>query len=177
MPAVEPYRLYIQALARRQVDDRLAGKLDLSVVVQHTMLEAHTVAEWDEWSDAQRKGWLRTALSRNLCDEVRKFTAAARDVDRECSIEQRAAAGETARDWLAADHSTPSECAGRNERLARLTAVLQTLPDDQRRAVELHHLAGRPLAEVAAEMGKTVQSVVGLLFRGMRRLRELMPEE
>ena len=75
---------------------------------------------------------------------------------------------------MAADQSSPSGRAERHEELLRLAAALTALPDDQRRAVEMHHLEGRPLAEVAAELGRSKGAVAQLLFRGLKKLRELM---
>jgi len=172
----EEYLQYLQTLARLQVDDRFNGKVDLSGVVQQTLLEAQTVADqWRVWPVDQRVAWLRRALANNLTDEVRKFSADVRDVDRERSIERELTdSSARLREWLAAEQSSPSERAVRHEDLLRLAAALAALPDDQRRAVELHHLQGLPLAETAAALGKTTQAVVGLLFRGLRRLRELM---
>jgi RNA polymerase sigma-70 factor (ECF subfamily) len=61
--------------------------------------------------------------------------------------------------------------------LLRLAQALAELPDDQRAAVELKHLKGYSLEEVARQLGRTKASVAGLLFRGLRRLRELMGDE
>jgi RNA polymerase sigma-70 factor (ECF subfamily) len=176
--SIESYRPFLYALARRQTDDRLAGKLDQSVVVQQTLFEAHAADDWNDWDEVRRKVWLRIALANNLCDEARKFTAAARDVDRECSLDRTPVdvAGRL-RDWLAADHTSPSQRAGRNERLAALAAALSELPADQRRAIELHHLEGRSLTDTGREMGRTTQAVVGLLSRGLKRLKSAMAED
>jgi RNA polymerase sigma-70 factor (ECF subfamily) len=78
--------------------------------------------------------------------------------------------------WLAADQSSPSVRAERHEELFRLAAALAALPEDQRRAVELHHIQERPLAEVAAELGRSKGAVAQLLFRGLKKLRELLGE-
>jgi RNA polymerase sigma-70 factor (ECF subfamily) len=79
--------------------------------------------------------------------------------------------------WLAVEQSSPSEQAHRNEQLVRLAAALGELPEDQRRAVEWHHLRGLPVAEVSRQMGRSSRAVAGLLLRGMRRLRQLLDAE
>ena len=53
---------------------------------------------------------------------------------------------------------------------------VEVLPEDQRRAVELHHLQALPSAEVAELLGRSEASVAGLLRRGLKRLREVMRE-
>lgn len=58
--------------------------------------------------------------------------------------------------------------------MLRLAAALAQLPRDQREVVELHHLQGLAVAEVAAAMGRSRPAVVGLLFRGLKKLRELL---
>jgi RNA polymerase sigma-70 factor (ECF subfamily) len=55
-----------------------------------------------------------------------------------------------------------------------LSTALEQLPADQQTAVVLHHLQGVPLAEVAAQMGRTKPAIAGLLHRGMTRLRDLL---
>ena len=59
----------------------------------------------------------------------------------------------------------------RQEEILRMAATLATLPEGQRRAIELHHLQGWPLAEIAAELGTTKAAVAGLLHRGLKNLR------
>jgi RNA polymerase sigma-70 factor (subfamily 1) len=174
----EVYREYLHALARQQIDDRFAGRVDLSGVVQKTLLEAFLIGnEWKTWEELRRKAWLHRALTRNLIDETRHATAGKRDIGRECEAGATAIdSGHGLQDWLAAGHSSPSERAMRNEHLVRLTAALGQLPPEQRQVIELHHLHGLTIAETAEAMGKSAQSVVGLLYRGLIALRELVPE-
>jgi RNA polymerase sigma-70 factor (ECF subfamily) len=176
---LEQFRSYLGLLTRMQVDDRLRGKIDLSGVVQQTLLEAHRA--YDQLAgrpDAQVAAWLRRALANNLADEVRRLAVGKRDVGRERSLE--AALEESSarlEAWLAAEQSSPADRLIRQEQAVGLAAALDGLPENQRRAVELRHLKGQSLAEVAAALGCSKAAVVGLLHRGVQKLRGLLAEE
>lgn len=175
---MERFREYLSLLARLQLDPRLQGKVDISGVVQQTLLEAHqAMSGLKEQSEPHQVAWLRQILANNLKDEVRKFATAARDVARECSLEAALEASSSRLEaWLAADQSSPSEQAMRQEQLLALANALIKLPADQRQAVELHHLQGYPLNDVARQMSRSKGAVAALLFRGVKKLRELMEE-
>jgi RNA polymerase sigma-70 factor (ECF subfamily) len=122
--------------------------------------------------------WLRRALACNLADEVRKLGTAMRAVSREKSLEQVIDESSARLEaWLAADQSSPSEQTIRNEQLLLLARALAQLPDDQRLAVELHHLRGRPVAEVARELERSEGAAGALLARGLNKLRKLLKQE
>src|SRR5438105_2146035 len=83
------YREYLALLGRLQLDPRLQGKIDLSGIVQQTLLEAHQAREQLEGRSRDEKAaWLRKALAHNLADEVRKLSADKRDVGRVQSLEE-----------------------------------------------------------------------------------------
>ena len=172
---VEDYRDYLHLLARLQLDPRLQGKVDPSDVVQQTLVKAHQHRDqFRGASAAELAGWLRRILANTLVDAARKF---GREVDLVHSLEQ-AVNDSSARmeAWLAAEQSSPSEIAQRQEMLLRLAGALARLPEDQRRVVELHHLMGLTIADVAGQVGRSRPAVVGLLYRGLNRLRELLQE-
>jgi RNA polymerase sigma-70 factor (ECF subfamily) len=77
---------------------------------------------------------------------------------------------------LGREESTPGRAAVRKEQLARLAEALLRLPDDQRLAVELHHLRGLSLAGVGQRLGRSREAVAGLVFRGLKNLRTLLTE-
>jgi RNA polymerase sigma-70 factor (ECF subfamily) len=171
---LEHYRAYLQLLARLQLNPGLQGKVDLSGVVQQTLLEACQIVGEGPAGEAPA-GLLRRLLANNLADEIRKLYADKRNVDREQSLEARLQASSgRLEEFLAADQSSPSERAQRNEDFLNLAAALEQLPEMQRRAVELHYLQGLPLVDIAAQLGRTKPAVAGLLQRGLAALRDVM---
>ena len=171
-------RQFLALLARLQLDPRFQGKVDLSGVVQQTLLEAPSdlqpVPAWDE---AQKAAWLRKVLAHNLTDEVSKLRTAGRDIARERSPEalwndHRPGS----RHCLAADQSSPSHAGDPPRACSAWPRCWPELPEDQRTAVELHHLRGHAVAEVALQMGRSDGAVGALLFRGLKKLRVLLRE-
>jgi RNA polymerase sigma-70 factor, ECF subfamily len=121
--------------------------------------------------------WLRAILANALAVAARRFEAQARDPGRERSLEaELEGSASRLEGLLAADQTSPSERAVRGEELLRLARTLARLPEDQRRVVELHYLKGLTVADVAERIGRTRPAAVGLLFRGLKRLRELLVE-
>jgi RNA polymerase sigma-70 factor (ECF subfamily) len=175
----EPFIDYLRLLARLHLDGRLKGKLDPSDVVQQTLLLAHSKrAQFRGQTEAEWVGWLRSILANVLAGATRSFSAESRDLNKERPLERRLAdSSARIEQWLSATALTPSRQASRHEQLARLAAALSQLPTDQREAVELHHLKDCSVAEVAERMERTRPAVMGLLFRGIKKLRVLLAEE
>jgi RNA polymerase sigma-70 factor, ECF subfamily len=173
---LERFRAYLDLLARLEVAPRLRDKVDLSGVVQQTLLEAHQgMIEQPRPTRTAPEvaAWLRSILGHNLADALRKLTAHKRDFRREWSLERALdQSASRVEQWLAAEQSSPSGQAMRQEELLRMAGALATLPDGQRRSIELHHLQGRPLAEIALELGTTKSAVAGMLHRGLKALRK-----
>jgi RNA polymerase sigma-70 factor, ECF subfamily len=117
---------------------------------------------------------LRTLLAHAMVDALRKHNrpdGAERSL--EAALEQSSARLEA---FLVADQTSPSGRVEKQERLVRLADALAALPEDQRRAIELKHLQGLALIEVARQVGRSVPAVAGLLQRGMRALRNDLGE-
>jgi RNA polymerase sigma-70 factor, ECF subfamily len=173
---LERFRLYLLLLARMQVGDRRGARLDASDIVQQTLLEAHRKrAQYRGGTDAELAGWLRRLLACELADARRGLRRAKRDVRQERAIEEMLAEVSSRLEaGFAAQSSSPSQRADRNEQAIRLAEALVQLPEDQRRAVEMKHLQGCSVADIARQMDRTETAVGGLLRRGMTRLRELL---
>jgi len=173
---LEGFREYLRLLARMQLDPRLKSKLDPSDVVQQTLLEAYQgLAEFRGDGSGQLAAWLRQILARNLANAVRDLGRAKRDVGREQSLDAALESSSVRiAAWLAAEQSSPSQQAARQEDVAGLADALASLPEPQREALTLRHLQGWSLADVAAELGKSKAAVAELLHRGLEQLRELL---
>ena len=172
---VAEFRDYLLQLARLQIDPKLRGKLDPSDLVQQTLLTAHEKLDQFRGSTgAELAAWLRTILANHLNLALRRSNhPAARTQSLQTSLDQSSARLE---EMLAAEDTSPGEAADRAERLLRLTSAMTELPDDQRTAIELRHLQGMAVSEVAATMEKTIAAVAGLLHRGTKALHHRLEE-
>jgi RNA polymerase sigma-70 factor (ECF subfamily) len=172
----EDYRNYLCQLARLEIGPRLQAKLDASDIVQQAVLHAcEKRGQFRGRTEAEWLAWLRAILANAIAAAARRFGTLARDLARERSLEEGLELSSSRLEaLLVADHTSPSERAVRREELLRLASALGQLPEDNRTVVELHHLKGLPIADIARELGRTPPAVVGLLYRGLKKLRELL---
>jgi RNA polymerase sigma-70 factor, ECF subfamily len=177
-PAIDlnSYRGYLRVLAQVELGWRLQGKVDPSDIVQQSLLEAHQdLAALKGRTEAELVAWLRTILARNLLNTARDFAAQKRDIRRERSLVQQLDESSARLErFLAADQTSPSQQVARGEEIARLSAALAELPNDQRMAVILKHFHGHSLAQIAEQLDRSTLAVAGLLKRGLKKLRQLM---
>ncbi len=176
---LEDYREYLRLLAQLQIDPLLQGKIDLSGVVQQTMLEAdQAMPQYEVESGDHLGAWLRRILANNMTDEIRKLRAGKRDVSRERSLEAALEqSSNRLRSWLATDQSSPSGHALREEQAIRLSDALAKLPEAQREALVLRHFQDWSLARIAEHLGRSHAAVAGLLKRGLQQLRNQLSDE
>jgi RNA polymerase sigma-70 factor (ECF subfamily) len=171
--ALEPFRSYLEVLARVHLDPRLRGKLDAADVVQQALLRDY--AAWPGLKTTDRPvlaGWLRRILARTLADVVKFYDRDRRAVDLERSLEadpDRSASGLAG--CLAAGRTSPSQAAQRNEELLGLADALAAPPGPQREVLVLKRLRGWTLRRIADHLGRTAPSVASLLRRGLEGLR------
>ncbi len=73
------------------------------------------------------------------------------------------------------DHcgASPSRDARRGERMIRLEGSLEKLPPEQREVVTLIRLQGLSVRQAAAKMERSEKATYQLLWRAMKKLREL----
>jgi len=172
---IEDYRGYLVVLARVQLARAgiLRRKLDASDLVQDVLLQAHVArSQFRGTSPGEFAAWLRRILTNALIDAQRRHGRQKRDVVLEESCHD-AVEGSASRmlELPAQDQTTPSAYVARKERMLLLAEALDTLPEEQRTAVELRYIGDCTLEEIAAFMDRTKPSVAGLLRRGLQDLR------
>lgn len=175
---LEHYQGYLRLLAGLQLTSSLKAKLDPSDIVQETLLKAHQARDQFRGSShAEMAVWLRSILANTLADALRRYQTGGRNIAHEqplqAALEESSMRLEA---WLAAEQSSPPEQAIRQEQLVRLAEALTQLSEDQRLAVELRHLQGCKVSEVAQRMSRSKEAVAKLLLRGVARLRKLLSE-
>ncbi len=152
----------------------LRGKLDPADIVQQTLLRACvSLAALRGRSPEILTAWLRKILAHTLADTLKHYRRDRRDVNLERSLEadlDRSSSGLAA--WLAADPTSPSRAAQRNEELLQLADAVADLPKLMRKVVILKHCGGQTMQQIADQLGKTVPAVASLLRRGLAALRQ-----
>lgn len=103
------------------------------------------------------EAWVRTTAHRLAVSRWRRRKVASRPVDR--------AVGAT------------TEAPALDESHVALVAALRQLPDAQRQALVLHHIADLPIQQVAAETGVPEGTVKARLSRGRTALAALLSDE
>ena len=167
---LEKYRGYLRGLADRLLDDRAAGRIDASDLVQQTCLSVHRqIAEFDGHDDAQFAAWLRQIHERNIHNAARnQLHAGKRAIDREKRVNEA--------EGFLARQTSPSQHAVRSEESARLARAIAQLPPDEQEALRRRYLDGESMVEIAAAMGLTRSALVWLMNRAMTSLRQSLAE-
>jgi RNA polymerase sigma-70 factor (ECF subfamily) len=170
---LETQRTELHRQAERQLEGRIAVRVDASDVIQQTFLEAYrSFPQFAGQDPRELVAWLRTILDHKVALAIRDHALLQkRNVGRERSMDDSQGGGTPLKHELDAGHSTPSQKAIRGEEAERLSRALTALPEDQREAVRLRHLEGWAVADIAAHLGRSIAATAGLIKRGMHTLR------
>jgi RNA polymerase sigma-70 factor (ECF subfamily) len=159
---------YLRLLARILWQPGVQRPLDLSDVVQRTLLKAHEKGhQFRGTTEQEWRGWLRAILRNELLREAEGNPAGVRSLNDSAGFLEES---------LAAEQTSPSQRAIRDEQAQRLAASLARLLDDERTAVELKHLHGCSVEVISRHLGRTREATAGVLKRGMHKLRLLLQE-
>jgi RNA polymerase sigma-70 factor (ECF subfamily) len=170
---LEAQRPALHRLAKRQLETRIAVRVDASDIIQQTFLQAHRSFQQFAGQDVrQLAAWLEGILDHKVAGAIRDHALLQkRNVQRDRSLDDSHGGVASLKQELDAGLSTPSQKAIRGEQEQLLSQALSELPDDQREAVRLRHLEGWALADIARHLGRSPAATAGLIKRGMQALR------
>jgi RNA polymerase sigma-70 factor (ECF subfamily) len=170
---LEAQRADLHRLAERQLDRRIAVRMDASDIIQQTFLEAHRCFQQFAGQDVRQLTlWLEGILDHKVAGAIRDHALLQkRNVRRDRSMDDSHGGMAPLKQELDGGLSTPSQKAIRGEQEHQLMQTLSILPDDQREAVRLRHMEGWALADIARHLGRTPAATAGLIKRGMQALR------
>jgi RNA polymerase sigma-70 factor (subfamily 1) len=154
--------------------------LDAADVMQVTYLEAFLrIKRLQARTTGGFVAWLTQLAQNNLRDAIKELERQKRPDPRQ-QVRQRVPNDS----WSTLLHGlsdptikTPSRGAAGKESQRILTAALAQLPPPYANVVRLHDLEGRPVAEVAALLGRSHGAVYMLRARALDRLREWLGSE
>lgn len=157
------------------IDRKWRSFLDPTDVMQVTYLEAFLqVHEFDPNRREPFVKWLGRIAENNLRDAIRGLQRQKRPQP------ENRITGDGSTDLLAhlgVVTTTPVRQAVRDERKARLEAMLDALPEDYGRVVRLYDMQGMAVSEVAVRMQRSAGAVHMLRARAHSRLRSMMGAE
>ena len=159
----------LHAFVRRRIGGLVGDRESSSDIAQSVCREVlQGIGGFDYRGEAAFRAWLFENALGKIRDRARYYRAQKRDVAREVhrgSQDEVAALGSIYRTMI-----TPSRVALGREALQQFEADFAELPEEQREVVLLARVVGLGRREIAERLGRSEDSVRGLLQRGVTRL-------
>lgn len=176
---LELYRNYLRLQARSLIGGALQIRVDTSDLVQETFMKAHQHFEgFLGGGEPELVAWLRRILVRSLADAAKHHRVAGRDYRVQQSLEEMLDRSSIAlHRALASPISSPSARAIGRERAVLLADAVARLPADYREVFILRNLEQVPTDQIAARLGRSVDSVQKLWMRALRALKQDLEDQ
>ena len=173
----EEYTPFLRAVITRLMGPALYRTMEPEDVVQETLLVASTCFEdFHGEDDSEIRMWLATLARHKVVDLARHNGRLKRALKGKVSLDEpRTPDGESLADQLAADACTASMVAVKNELTGRMAKAL-TLIDPQEAAVlRMRYMDDMTLEDIGRKVGTGRNGVRGIIARGLRNLRHILP--
>lgn len=164
----------LKAYVRSKIPAYLRGWISAEDVVQDVCISAFATASTfrDHAPDAFDR-WLKTITQRRLLDAMKRGERVKRGGGvADIQMGAGACATSDVLNRLAAPGITPSATARLNEQAEVLQSALDGLPEARRQALKMYYVEGLSREKIAGLMRLSDSAVGGLLFHGLRQLRE-----
>lgn len=170
---LERYGGEVRGRISGRIDKRWQSSIDDDDVMQIAYIEAFLHIDQLVARDTPSfVAWLTRIAENALRDAIRGLSRQKRpDPIRRVETPLTADSYAALLDCLGVTTTTPSREVVKKDALGALESAIQHLPDDYQTAVRLYDLEGRPIADVASAMGRSVGAVHMLRGRAHERLR------
>lgn len=170
------YHPRLRARLLRHMDPGMKSKIEPEDILQQVYLEVfRAIVNFSYQGKDSFLRWMYAILDRKLIDEHRALRAERRDIRREVKPAHASGQQTTYVDLMArimADQGSPSQVVRKDETLGVLAACVASLPEHYREVIKMRFLEGRPVADVAQVMNRTIGSVHMICHRALRQLRQ-----
>ncbi len=115
------------------------------------------------------RGWLATMTSRIALNEIRTRT---RKRWKPRSTLGSPEFGPVGEDWVGGSNRSvqPDHELEREERIAKVNAVIESLGEPARQAIHLQYFEGWPISRIASSLGLSVSALKSVLFRARKKM-------
>jgi RNA polymerase sigma-70 factor (ECF subfamily) len=171
--ALEACRLYLLAIADKELATHLRAKGGASDLVQETFVDAQKLfPRFHGHTENELLAWLRELLLHNLADFNRRYLGTGkRKLSREVSLSPDSSSGEPALQ-LPADGLTPSTKAMAPEQAAALDRALEGLPPEYREVLRMRYEEDLSFEEIGQRMERSANAARKLWLRAVQRLQQ-----
>jgi len=170
--AFEKHRRRLAVLIHYKLSPLARQSCEVDDLVQETHLRAfRDIGRFTYQSPGSFLRWLSSIADHVIVDRMRYLNRERRAGE---EVPFRSASNPAGPD--PADTKTPSRLFAQQEAVARLLARLDALPEDYRQVLILAKIEGLTTAEMAERLGKTREAVALLVFRALKRFREIARE-
>jgi RNA polymerase sigma-70 factor (ECF subfamily) len=175
------YRDRLRRMVDMRLDTRLQGRIDASDVIQDAYLEvAQRLGEYLRDPKLPLFLWLRLVVGERLLKLHRHHLGTQmRDPGREVSLYRGAlpaASSMALAAQLLGKHTSPTQVAGRAERMLRLQDALNRLEPLDREILSLRHFDELNRKEAAQVLGIDEAAAAKRYLRALKRLKETLAE-
>ncbi len=147
--------------------------MEVDDIVQEVCLRAfRDIARFEYKSPGSFLRWLGAIAEHVIIDRIRYENR-----DRRAGEEVRFRSPSNPGGPEPADTVTPSRLMRQQQDVARLLARLDELPADYREAIVMAKVEGLTTGEMAERLGKSREAVALLVFRAVKRFRQLYEED
>jgi RNA polymerase sigma-70 factor, ECF subfamily len=165
----ERFRGHLLVIAEARCAGLRSSLIEAEDVVQETLRHAYSKRhQFRGQTNRELGGWLRAILASLIAQSMRKAGHRVSVRSLESALDR---SSDRLERFLWSNDPTPSQNARTAERRDRLFASMNRLSEDQRRALILHHIEGKSVAEVGAIMSRTTAAVASLLHRGVEAMK------